>query len=141
MKLEKEVEDLIKIEGELKAVDTLTEKQSLKLAKLEAELAAMNEAHPGIVEHVRKDIVQGQALLGHRNAQKGSSLARRKLCPLAVRTHSGLLVSAADIQKLNSAGAGIGRHTLISLEQNKLCTRTESGDLILPWEWAAGILQ
>ncbi len=136
--LTKDIEDLIKIEDELAAVgiESLTEKQSLKLARVHADLAAINEANPGIVEHVRKDIAQGKALLGHKNAQKGLSLARRKLFPLAIRTSFGLVVSAADIAKLNSAGAAIGRHTLISLEQNKLCTRTESGDLILPWEWA-----
>ena len=141
MKLEKKIEEFIKIEDELNAVGTLTEKQSLKLARVRADLAGINDEHPGIVEHVRKDIAQGLALLGHKNAQKGLSLARRKLFPLAIRTSSGLVVSAADIEKLNSAGAAIGRHTLISLEQNKLCTRVDNGDLILPWEWASGTLK
>ena len=136
MKLEKEVEELIGMEVKLKTGGTLTENQSHKLAKVEADLAALNDAHPGIIEHVRRDIAQGMALLGHKNAQKGLSLARKKLFPLAVRTSQGLLVSAADIEKLNSEGAAIGRHTLIALEQNKLCARLENGDLILPWEWA-----
>ncbi len=136
MKLEKEVEELIGMEVKLKAGGTLTGNQSHKLAKVEADLAALNDAHPGIIDHVRRDIAQGMALLGHKNAQKGLSLARKKLFPLAVRTSQGLLVSAADIEKLNSKGAAIGRHTLIALEQNKLCARLDNGDLILPWEWA-----
>ena len=136
MKLEKKVEELIGMEVKLKTGGELTEKQVAKLAKVEAELVALNDAHPGIIEHVRRDIAQGMALLGHRNAQYGLSLARKKLFPLAVRTSLGLVVSAADIEKLNREGAAIGRHTLIALEQNKLCARLDNGDLILPWAWA-----
>ena len=135
MKLEKEIETLIRTRDELKAAGTLTEKQLQRLAKVEAELDAQNAEHPGIVEHVIKDIEQGQELLGHKNAQKGLSLVRRKLFPLAVRASSGLVVSAEAIARLNREGAGIGRHTLISLEQNKLGTRVDNGDLLLPWEW------
>ncbi len=137
MKLEKEVEELIVMEVKLKTEGELAEKQASRLARVEADLAALNEAHPGIIEHVRRDIAQGMALLGHRNAQKGLSLARKKLFPLATRTSLGLMVSAADIDKLNLEGAAIGRHTLIALEQNKLISRLDSGDLILPWEWAS----
>ena len=136
MKLEKEVEELIEMEVKLKAEGGLTEKQASRLSRVEKDLAALNDAHPGIIEHVRRDIAQGMALLGHKNAQKGLSLARKKLFPLATRTSQGLLVSAADIDKLNLAGAAIGRHTFIALEQNKLIERLENGDLILPWEWA-----
>jgi hypothetical protein len=136
MKPEKEVEELIELEVKLKAEGGLTEKQASRLAKAEADLAALNDAHPGIIEHVRRDIAQGMALLGQKNAQKCLSLARKKLFPLAERTSLGLIVSAADIEKLNLAGAAIGRHTLIALEQNKLIERLDNGDLILPWEWA-----
>ena len=135
MKLEKEIEMLVRDRDELKAADTLSEKQSQRLARVEAELAAKEEEHPGIVEHVIRDIEQGRELLGHRNAQKGLSLVRRKLFPLAVRASTGLVVSAEAIERLNREGAGIGRHTLISLEQNRLGTRVENGDLLLPWEW------
>lgn len=135
VKLEKEIEMLIRERDELKAVTEPTEKQSKKLEKVEAELAGKDAEHPGIVGHVVKDIEQGQALLGHKNAQKGLSLVRRKLFPLAIRSKLGLVVSAEAIAKLNSEGAGIGRHTLISLEQNKLGTRIDNGDLVLPWEW------
>ncbi len=136
MKLEKEVEELIGMMVKLKTEGELTEKQASKLAKVEAQLAALNVAHPGIIEHVRRDVAQGMALLGHKNAQKGLSLARKKLFPLAVRTSLGLVVSGADIEKLNREGAAIGRHTLIALEQNKLCARLDNGDVILPWAWA-----
>ncbi len=135
MKLEKEIEMLIRDRDELKAAGTLVEKQSQRLARVEAEIAAKEAEHPGIEEHVIKDIEQGRELLGHKNAQKGLSLVRRKLFPLAVRANSGLVVSAEAIARLNREGAGIGRHTLISLEQNRLGTRVENGDLLLPWEW------
>ncbi len=135
MKLEKEIEMLIRERDELRAVTGPTEKQSRKLEKVEAELAGKDAEHPGIVGHVTRDIEQGKALLGHKNAQKGLSLVRRKLFPLAIRSNLGLVVSAEAIAKLNSEGAGIGRNTLISLEQNKLGTRQENGDLVLPWEW------
>ena len=94
MKLEKEIEMLIRDRDELKVAGTLSEKQSQRLAKVEAELDAKNVEHPGIVGHVIRDIEQGRELLGHRNAQKGLSLVRRKLFPLAVRASSGLVVSA-----------------------------------------------
>ena len=135
MKLEKEIEMLVRERDELKAVAEPTEKQSQRLVKVESELAANEEKHPGIVGHVTRDIEQGKELLGHKNAQKGLSLVRRKLFPLAIRSRLGLVVSAEAIAKLNSEGAGIGRNTLISLEQNKLGTRQENGDLVLPWEW------
>lgn len=137
LKLTKEIEAMIKIESELAAagIDSLSEKQSARLARVRAELAGIDAANPGIVAHVRKDIEQGRALLGKKNYQKGLSLVRRTLLPLATRSKDGLVVSSADIAKLNSAGAAIGDHTAISLEQNKLCTRAENGDLVLPWEW------
>ena len=135
--LTKEIEALMKIEGDLTALgsESLTEKQSAKLARARAELDRIDASKPGIVEHVRKDIAQGLALLGKKNYQEGLSLVRRKLFPLATRTAAGLVVQRSDIEKLNSAGAAIGDHTVISLEQNKLCKRTGNGDLILPWEW------
>ncbi len=135
MKLEKEIEMLIRERDEIKSSAEPTEKQSQRLEKVEAQLAAHEEKHPGMIEHVTKDIEQGKSLLGHKNAQKCLSLVRRKLFPLAVRSNLGLVVSAEAISKLNREGAGIGRNTLISLEQNKLGTRAENGDLILPWEW------
>lgn len=135
--LPKEVEALIKTESQLTAagIKALDEKQSARLARVRSELAGIAAAHPGILEHVRKDIEQGLALLGKRNYQKGLSLVRRTLLPLATRATPGLVVTAAVIAKLNHGGAGIGDHTLISLEQNKLCKRTDHGDLVLPWEW------
>ena len=135
MKLEKEIEMLVRTRDELKAAGTLAEKQSKRLARVEAELAAKEAEHPGIVGHVIKDIEQGRELLGHKNAQKGLSLVRRKLFPLAVRASTGLVVSAEAIARLNKEGAGIGRYMLISLEQNKLGARVGNGDLLLPWEW------
>ncbi len=135
MKLEKEIEMLIRERDELRSSGELKEKQSQRLAKLEVMLAEKDAEHPGMVSHVQKDMEQGRELLGHRNAQKCLSLVRRKLFPLAVRETKGLVVSAEAIAKLNSEGAGIGRNTLISLEQNKLGTRMENGDLLLPWEW------
>lgn len=137
MKLTKEIEALMKTESELAAagIESLTEKQSARLARVRAELAEIDAANPGIVAHVRKDIEQGLALLGKKNYQKGLSLVKRTLFPVATRTKAGLVISGADIAKLNSAGAAIGDHTAISLEQNKLCTRAENGDLVLPWEW------
>ncbi len=136
MKLEKEVEELIGVEVELRTKADLKESQSHRLAGVEARLSEINAAHPGIIEHVRRDIAQGMALQGHRNAQHGLSLARKKLFPLAKRTARGFVVSAEAIEQLNREGAAIGRHTQIALEQNKLCTRLENGDLLLPWEWA-----
>jgi ribosomal protein L29 len=135
--LPKEVETLMKMESELTAAGTqaLGEQQSERLARVRAELAGIAAANPGIIEHVRKDIAQGLDLLGKRNYQKGLSLVRRTLLPLATRAASGLVVTAADLAKLNHDGAALGDHTLISLEQNKLCRRTEQGDLVLPWEW------
>jgi hypothetical protein len=135
--LSKEVEALMKMESELTASGTaaLGEKQSERLARVRAELDGIAAAHPGIIEHVRKDIAQGLSLLGKRNYQKGLSLVRRTLLPLATRAASGLVVSAADIATLNHGGAAIGDHTLISLEQHKLCKRIDQGDLILPREW------
>ena len=135
MKLEKEIEMLVRTRDELKAPGTLAEQQSQRLASVKAELAAKEAEHPGIVGHVIRDIEQGRELLGHKNAQKGLSLVRRKLFPLAVRASTGLVVSAEAIARLNKEGAGIGRHTLISLEQNRLGTRVDNGDLLLPWEW------
>ena len=135
MKLEKEIEMLVRERDELKGAGDLSEKQSARLAKLEAMLAEKEDENPGMVAHVLKDMEQGRELLGNRNAQKGLSLVRRKLFPLAVRASSGLVVSAEAIGKLNREGAGIGRNTLISLEQNRLGTRMENGDLLLPWEW------
>lgn len=135
--LPKQVEELIRAENELAAAGTeaLTEKQAARLARMRTELAGIAAAHPGIVDHVRKDIEQGDSLLGKKNYQKGLSLVRRKLLPLATRAAAGLIVPAAAIARLNEDGAAIGVHTLISLEQNKLCKRTETGDLVLPWEW------
>lgn len=137
VKLTKEIETLMKIESELTApgIESLTEKQSGRLSRARAELDRIDSSNPGIVEHVRKDIAQGLALLGKKNYQEGLSLVRRKLFPLATRTAAGLVVRGSDIAKLNSAGAAIGVHTVISLEQNKLCSRADNGDLILPWEW------
>jgi hypothetical protein len=137
MMLTKEIEAMIKIESELAAagIESLSEKQSARLARVRAELSGIDAANPGIVAHVRKDIEQGHALLGKKNYQQGLSLIRRKLLPLATRTKDGLVVSGADIAKLNRTGAAIGDHTAISLEQNKLCTRAGNGDLLLPWEW------
>ncbi len=135
VKLEKEIEMLIRERDEIRSAGEPTEKQTQRLAKVEAELAAREEKDPGIIGHVTKDIEQGKSLLGHKNAQKCLSLVRRKLFPLAVRSNQGLVVSSEAIGKLNREGAGIGRNTLISLEQNKLVTRMENGDLVLPWEW------
>lgn len=133
----KEIENLLIIESEMAATGTgsCTEKESIKLSKVRADLATIEASNPGVIEHVRKDIAQGAALLGKKNYQKGLSLAKRTLFPLAIRMRVGLVVSAADIAKLNQAGAAIGYHTVISLEQNKLCKRTDNGDLILPSEW------